>query len=294
MELQSAGTLQSSGRATEALVRHLQTMDHFPETSGPYLFFADSNSMLSGPMLWLIIAVFVTLFFAVSLWQGRRSPEGLSGGWRAALPHFLGLWLPLVLALLSLYFLTAIGMLQKFEGYFATQKDPAFYNPRWPAVILFLGSLVLFLYAARRMTRRLQTAQPAFLSVKSLAFLVIGLAALYSAIFSPFSLLLTVTLFFWLLITGRRGVSFALDILFFILGSSLFIYLLYTFGFTVLRIDWLILWYIMMMVAVPMVGFFTMAVICAIVAAGLSLLVRAPALRTVTAAVPVKETAAAD
>jgi len=241
----------------------------------------------------MIFAVFVALFFIVSGLIGQRSPDGLTAGWRAALPHFLGLWLPLVLAVLSLYVMTAAGLLQQFEGYFATQKDPAFYNPRWPAVILFLGGLVLFLYAGRRLVGRWETKQPDFISVKSLAFLAIGLAALYGAIFNPFSLLLTVPLFFWLLIKGRRGPAILLDILFFILGCSLLLYLLYSFGFAVLRIDWLILWYVMMMMAVPMVGFFTMSVITAILAAGLSLVVRAPAVEVVRVEAPV-EAAVAD
>ena len=176
--------------------------------------------------------------------------------------------------------MTAVGELQKFERYFSTQKDPAFYNPRWPAVILFLVGLALFLYAGHKPAGRFQTSQPAYLSVKSLAFSIIGLATFYIAIFNAFSLLLTVPLFFWLLIRGRRGPAFAIDILFFVLGCSLLIYLLYTFGFVILRIDWLVLWYIMMMMAVPMVGFVTMAVITAIVAAGLSLIVHAPALET--------------
>jgi hypothetical protein len=193
-----------------------------------------------------------------------------------------------VIAVLSLYVMTAVGLLQQFEGYFATQKDPAFYNPRWPAVILFLGGLVLFLYAGRRLAGRWETKQPDFISVKSLAFLAIGLAALYGAIFNPFSLLLTVPLFFWLLIKGRRGPAILLDILFFILGCSLLLYLLYSFGFAVLRIDWLILWYVMMMMAVPMVGFFTMSVITAILAAGLSLVVRAPAVAVVRVGAPVE------
>ena len=203
-------------------------------------------------------------------------------------PHFLGIWLPLVLSVVSLYVLTAVGLLQKFERYFAVPKDDAYYNPRWPAVILFLTGLVVFLYLGRKLAARLQTARPAYLSVKSLAILVVGLATLYIAIFNPFSLILTVPLFFWLLIGGRRGPAYLLDILFFVLGASLFLYLLYNFGFVILRIDWLILWYIMMMIAVPMVGFFSMAVITAIVAAGFSMIVRPPAPATAPVATPVE------
>jgi len=193
---------------------------------------------------------------------------------------------------LSLYLMTAVGLLQKFEGYFAAQKDPAMYNPRWPAVMLFLGGLILFLYLGRRLTARLQTKKPGFRSIKSLSLLIVGLAALYAAIFNPFSLLLAVPLLFWLLIGGRRGLGYALDIIFFILGFSLLLYLFYSFGFTVLRINWYVLWYVMMMMAVPMVGFFTMSVIVAIVGAGLSMVVHPPVL--VTAVEPTVEAVATD
>ncbi len=283
MEIQSAATLTGVGRSTEALVRHLQTQASLPGASGPYLLFAESDNVLSGPLLWLIFGLFTLLFFAAALWLGRRSQDGLFAGWRTALPHFLGLWIPMVLAVLSLYAMTAVGLLQRFDRYFAVPKHPAYTNPRWPAVIIFLVGLVVFFYLGRRLAGRFQRGRPDFLSVKSLAILAVALALLYITIFNPFSLLIAVPLVFWLLITGRRGPAFGLDLLFFVLGSALLVYLLYTFGFAILRIDWYILWYVLMMMAVPMVGFFTMAVITAIVAAGLSLVVRPPAVTTAPA-----------
>jgi hypothetical protein len=126
------------------------------------------------------------------------------------------------------------------------------------------------------MARRVERERPSFAAVKSLSFLVIGLAALYAAIFNPFSLLLFVPLFFWLFINGRRGPALALDIILFILGCSLLNYMFYTFGFVILRIGLLILWYVMMMIAVPMVGLPTMMVVTAVLAAGLSMVVRLP------------------
>ena len=71
MALQSADTLGSTGRATEALVRHLQTMDTFPDGTAPYLYFADSDSELRGPLLWLIFGLLVALFLAAGLWLGQ-------------------------------------------------------------------------------------------------------------------------------------------------------------------------------------------------------------------------------
>ena len=291
MELQSPVILQETGRATEALIRHLQTMQTFPKEPAPYLYFAIDNNILAGPILWLIFAVFVALFFIASLWFGRKLPHGRSVGLRSALPHFLGLWLPFVLSVISLYVMTALGLLQKFEQYFALARSPSYTDPRWPAVILFLLGMAVFLYFGRKLTGLLQTTRPDFQSTKSLALFIIGLATLYIAIVNPFSLLLTIPLLFWLLISGRRGTAFALDILFFILGGTLLYYMMYTFGFVLLGINWYILWYIMMMMAVPMVGFATMTVICAIVAAGLSMIVRPPALTQEEKAAPVEAVA---
>jgi hypothetical protein len=251
-------------------------MASFPSESGPYLYNPGSRALLSGPFLWLLFALFVAIFFIASILVGRRSADGLIGGWRAALPHFLALWLPFVLAILSLYLMTAIGLLEKFDGYFATQKEPLLYHPSWPAVTLLLGGLALFLYLARRLCARLQTKRPDFLATKSLSLLVVSLVALYAAIFNPFSLLLTIPLLFWLLIGGRHGAAYLLDILLFILGFSLLLYMFYSFGFVVLRIDWYILWYVMMMIAVPMVGFFTMTAVVAIIAAGSAMIVHPP------------------
>ena len=48
----------------------------------------------------------------------------------------------------------AVGLMDKYEAYPATSKDPHIYNPRWPAVILFLLGLAVFLYIGRRLALR--------------------------------------------------------------------------------------------------------------------------------------------
>jgi hypothetical protein len=227
--------------------------------------------------LWLIFGLFVLLFLAAAYLTGRRSARGFSKEWLAALPNFLGLWLPLVLGVILLYLLTAVGLLQKFERYFALPKDPAYTNPRWPAIIVFIVGLALFLYFGRRFAGQMMAERPSFAAIKSLSFIVITIAALYIALFNPFSLLLILPLFFWLLIRGRTGAGRIVDIIFFVLGGALLIYMFYTFGFLILRINLHILWYVLMMIAVPMVRLPTMMVITAILAAGLALLVRPPA-----------------
>ena len=64
-----------------------------------------------------------------------------------------------------------------------------------------------------------------------------------------------------------------MDILLFALGGLIIYVLFYFFGFVILRIDWAILWHLMMMFSIGMIGFPTATVITAILAAGLMLVI---------------------
>lgn len=274
----SADVLYQSGRTAEALIRQLQTMDSFPQESGPYLYFDGSRQTLRGLPLGLIFIVFVALFFVGSAFAGG----GLSGGklraWRAALPHFLGLWLPLLAAIVLLYLLVAVGLMDKYHLYPATAKDDPIYQPRWPAVILFLLGLTAFLMAGRSLAGRSAAgmAAPTPGQTKSLALLAIGLSGIYVLVINPFSLLFMVPLLFWFVIAGRRGAGLGLDIVFFALGGLIVYVLFYFFGFVILRNNFAILWYLMMMFSIGMIGFPTAVAITAILGAGLSMVVRPP------------------
>jgi hypothetical protein len=78
-----------------------------------------------------------------------------------------------------------------------------------------------------------------------------------------------------LLIRGRRG-SLSVDLAFFLLGGMMIYFLIYFFGFAILRIGLYILWYLMMMFAIPMIHPAAAVAIAAILAAGLSLVVPPP------------------
>jgi hypothetical protein len=67
-----------------------------------------------------------------------------------------------------------------------------------------------------------------------------------------------------------------LDLVLFALGGLIVYFLIYFFGFVILRNDFAILWYLMMMFSIGMIGWPTAAVILAILAAGLSMVVRPP------------------
>ena len=139
---------------------------------------------------------------------------------------------------------------------------------------MFLLGLGLMLAAGRRLAgSRVGAETPPPDAVRSLAFLAIGLAALFVLATNPFSLLFTLPCFFWLLIRGRRGAAYAVDLLFLALGGLLIYVLIYFFGFVILRTGLYVLWYLLMMFAVPMISPAGAAAIAAILAAGFSLIV---------------------
>ena len=272
LEHQSAGSLGQSGLITEALIRQLLSMKSFPQESGEYLYFDESGQTLRGAPLWTIFIGLAGLFFLGSMRAGTL------GSWRGALPHFLGLWLPLLASILLLYGFVAVGLMNDYHAYPATTKDPDLLNPRWIPIILFLLGLSLFLYLGRRFVRRYagDGTQLYHAQVKSLALFIVALGGLYLLAINPFSLLFFVPLLFWFLIRGREGFGRVLDIVFFLLGGLVVYALIYIFGFQVLRYNLAFLWYILNMFSIRMIGFPTAAMITAVVAAGLTMIVNPP------------------
>jgi hypothetical protein len=108
------------------------------------------------------------------------------------------------------------------------------------------------------------------------------MVAVFVALTNPFSLLFMLPLFFWLLIRGRRGPGYLLDLAFFLLGGLTIHFLIYFFGFGTLRIGLYILWYLLMMFAIPMIHPAAAVAIAAILAAGLSLVAPPPRSRPAT------------
>lgn len=278
MDLQSPEAVHQSGLIAEALIRQLQGMDTFPRNSKPSLYFEGSREVLSGWPLTLIFTGFVALFFVGSYFTSRDSLAEKSRQWLKALPHFMGLWLPLVASLLLLYLFVAAGLLDKYEEYPATTKDPAMLNPSWLTVVLFLLSMALFFYIGRWIVRRYSNdgSVPVFGEIKSLAFLIIGLIAVLVLITDPFALLLTLPVLFWFLIRGKRGAGKILDVIFFLLGGLMVYALIYYFGFQILRYGLVFLWYFINAIATGMFTFLDVAAGLAIMAAGLSMIVNPP------------------
>ena len=280
MQLQSADSLLQSGVITEALIRQLLAMDSFPETSTttPYMYFDGSKQVLSGLPLYLIFIGFVSVFFIGSYFTQRESLSEKYRGWLEAIPHFLGLWLPLVASILLLYLLVAVGAMQRFTSYPGTTKDVSQLNPNWLAVILFIAGLAVCFFIGRWLTRRFAgDLTPDFSYIKSLAFLIIGLISLVILIIDPFALVFFIPVLFWLLIRGRRGAGRILDVVLFLLGGLMIYALIYFFGFLLLRYEFVFLWYFMSAISTGMFSFIDVAAGAAVMAAGLSMIVNPPA-----------------
>jgi hypothetical protein len=278
LSYQSAEALGQSGLIAEALTRQLLGMKAFPTESGPYLYFDASGQVLRGLPLWLIFAAFVGIFFVASYFSTASSWKARLHGWALSAPHFLGLWIPLVVSIIFLYWLVAVGLLDRFDRYFATTKDPMWTHPRWPAVLLFVACITLLIVLGRRLARVRYTAGEAPTSgeVRSLATLVLGACGLYILAVNPFGLLFMLPVLLWLLIQPRGGVGKALNMLLFLLGGLLAYAMVYIFGFQVLHINWAFLWYMLNMFSVGTIAFPMALTIMAIIAAGLTLVVAVP------------------
>jgi len=272
IDTQDPQVLENAGRVVEASIRQLLSMESFPQEVGPYLYFENSQRVLRGPLLWLVFGAFVAIFFVSS---AMATQSAKIRGWITALPHFLGIWIPMVAALLMLHLYVAIGLMDRFETWPGMAKDPVWYNPKWPAIGLFILSLVVFLILGRRLASRYP--RPGKAQIRSLAMLVIGLACTYILLRNPFSLFLTLPLLFWLLIRGRRGAGRALDIILLLLGGLVVFGMFYFLGFMIWPLKFYVLWYLMMMFSIPnMIGIPTMLLVTGILAAGLAMVVERP------------------
>lgn len=276
LQVQSAESLGNSGRSAEAIVKALLNQDQVPGESGPYLYFEGSGRVLRGAPLYLIFVVVVAGFALGSLWAGRRASSGLVRAWPRALPHFLGLWVPLVGSVLLTYLLVAAGLMQEYAVYPATPKDEPLFEPRWPAVVAFLVGTAGLLWLGRRLAT--QSADPShapgLAARRSLAMLVIAVVGIYLLVANPFSLLFLLPLYFWFGMSARKGKGRWLDLAYFLLGGLLIYALIYFFGFLILRNGLAVLWYLLMMFSIRMISLPAAVAITASLAAGLSLLVR--------------------
>lgn len=275
LEVQSAETLGRSGRAAEAFIKSLLAQDEFPSESGPYVYLEGSGRVLRGAALYLAFLAILASFAILSVRAGRATNAEYLAGWSRSLPHFMGFWLPLIGSVLLTYLLVAVGAMQEFAAYPATPKDEPLFEPRWPAVVLFLAGTAGLLWLGRRLSDRTarSEAPPDINDRKRLAMLVITAVGVFLLLANPFSLIFLLPLFFWYGIAGRHARARWIDLAYFLLGGLLVYALVYFFGFVILRNGLAVLWYLLMMFSIRMISTPAALAITAALAAGLSLII---------------------
>jgi hypothetical protein len=220
--------------------------------------------------VWGLVAAFA-LAGGWLLWRAARVARP---AWRATLVHLASLWLPLVLAVALLYGFVAVGLLDRFELYPATPKDPVLTTPQWPAIVLWLVALAVLFGLGRWAARSLAGADaPSPRLVKGASLLAVAAASACIAATVPFALLFVIPLLAWFAIGGRRGWGRAADVAALLAGGLVVYALFYFMGFAILRIDFAIFWYLLMMFSIGTVSFAAAAVIMGLVAAGLAMVV---------------------
>ena len=279
---QSSESLGEAGMITEALVRYLFSINEFPSGNAPYVYIDKSQTLLTGRPLLLLFIAFASVFFIGSFLAGGKDLSKSLVSWQSALPHFMGLWIPLFGSVLLMYLLVEVGIMQAYDTYPATTKDPNLLNPDWLAISLYLAGTAALFFLTRRFVGRLtrNSPQPNMRQKRSFAGLILGLSSLYVLAINPFSLLFIFPTLIWFLIIGRRKSGFWIDIVLFLLGGLVFYGLFYFFGFVTLRYNFAFLWFLMNMFSIQMISPYTAAIISAILAAGLSLVVRAPRMQS--------------
>lgn len=275
---QSAEVLQQSGSAVEGLYRQLQTLETSLANRAPYLYYAESEQQLRPGFILLVLIALVLIFFVVSYYIGSKEQGGYLAGIVAALPHFLGLWLPLLASLLVLYLFVAIGLVEDYDVYPATFNDPVISQPKYIVLLLWIIALWEFFQLGRRAIDLYMQQRPAisFNNTKSLALVIIGLGAAYVLMLNPMSVILIFPLLTWLFISGRQGRGKVLDIILLLLGTALVLISSVYLGFQILGNSVAILWYFLLLIAIRTISFSSALAITAMIAAGISLVIPPP------------------
>ena len=264
-------SLENAGQVVEATIRALQALESFPRQSGPYIFFESDGSIMDTVLLMPLFLAFVAIFFLLSFLAWRAKQAEMLTYWKQLTANFVALWLPLFSSILVLYLLVATGVMQSYDTYPATTKDPNLLNPDWFAITIYIIALVLLLKIGRIVAGKYINIQtlPSEPEKRSFAFLILGACAIYIMVINPFSLLFIAPTILWYFIRGRAGFGFAADLVLFVMGGLFFYALFYFFGFVTLRYNLAFLWFLMNMFSIQMISPPTAAVIAAVVASGI-------------------------
>jgi len=188
------------------------------------------------------------LFAAINLERDR--PPSPAAAPATALIRPLAYLVPPLLALVTLYSLTAANVLPRWELYPATPKDP--FLDHIP--ISVAGALALaFLagYGILRLLKNRFAEPPSYSGKKRILYLWLCVAVLLSFLLNPYAMWLFLGLFAYmarLLHPPRKRALRVADALMLLLGAAPFVALLFRFGSQIF-LGWRILWYLVLQAA---------------------------------------------
>jgi len=195
-------------------------------------------------LLGLVPILLAGLFAAVNF-EKDRPPQAT-----VALVRPLAFLIPALLALATLYALTAANILPRWELYPATPKDPFLYHiPASVAVVLALAFLVG--YGILRLLKTRLAEPPSYSGKKRVLYLWLCVAVLCSFLLNPYAMWIFLGLFAYmarLLHPPRKPSLRAADALMLLVGAVPFVAVLYRFGAEIF-LGWRILWYLVLQTA---------------------------------------------
>ena len=195
-------------------------------------------------LLGLVPILLAGLFAAVNF-EKDRPPQAA-----VALVRPLVYLIPALLALVTLYALTATDILPRWELYPATPKDPFLYQ----IPISVAAALALAFLAGYRILRWLKTRlaePPSYSGKKRVLYLWLCVAVLCSFLLNPYAMWLFLGLFAYmarLLHPPRKPALRAADAFMLFVSAVPFVAVLYRFGAEIF-LGWRILWYLVLQTA---------------------------------------------
>jgi hypothetical protein len=145
------------------------------------------------------IALFLPLLFTTleALHASRIDPAARAAFWSEA-ARAVGWWLVAGLGYLALKGLVVSGILPRFEGYPATERDPFLYGVRWLPMLAVLAALVVAAVGLAHVRRRLRLAASHPFAGRAVALATLVVLAAIALARNPFAAVWLLALPAWL------------------------------------------------------------------------------------------------
>lgn len=265
-ELVTEEALLAYGRVSACALEALEALPSLPRESSYYL--ATGQGRVGSNVLPLAQAALLGPLYIFALASARRLKRE---AWREA-----GCYLAVLAALTGAYALAKalplLNLLPYYELYPPPPRHPLLYQPAYGAMALWAAALLLGLYGAFRLGRRLRPAPDQALAAEALALALLSLVALALNPFGATFLLLPAAYAWPLMGRGPTRLRRGLALLLFALGGLTIYLLIYVYSQRIYLTLPLMLWYLFMGVSYRLFTPESMLLFLSVLAAGLRLL----------------------